>query len=124
MRLKTEEIIKSFMEKCETKNQSKVKEMTKVLCDFRKCIYNHNGVCTKEVIDLDERVEDIFIGCPDAEWEAETDNNSAYEALNIQAKRKELPYDAMGDYSKIPQYTTPDEWYRDNFIRREPNGLK
>lgn len=48
----------------------------------------------------------------------------AYEALKIQAEREELPYDAMGDYSKIPQYTTADEWYKDNFVRRECNGHK
>lgn len=48
----------------------------------------------------------------------------AYEALKIQAEREELPYDAMGDYSQIPHYSTGDEWYRDNFIRRECNGHK
>lgn len=48
--------------------------MTKVLCDFKKCIYNRNGVCTKEVIDLDERVEDVFVGCPDSEWKGGTEN--------------------------------------------------
>ena len=48
----------------------------------------------------------------------------AYEALKIQAEREELPYDAMGDYSQIPQYTTADEWYRDNFVRREHDGHK
>lgn len=45
--------------------------MTKVLCDFRECIYNQDGICTKEVIELDERVEDILVGCPDAEWEGD-----------------------------------------------------
>lgn len=48
--------------------------MTKVLCGFRICIYNQSGVCTKEVIDLDERVEDLIVGCPDAEWEDGTEN--------------------------------------------------
>ena len=48
----------------------------------------------------------------------------AYEALKVQAEREELPYDAMGNYSRTPQYTTPDEWYRDNFIRREHDGHK
>ncbi len=47
---------------------------TEVLCDFKRCIYNQNGVCTKEVIDLDERVEDVFIGCPDAEWKEGIEN--------------------------------------------------
>lgn len=43
--------------------------MSKVLCGFRECIYNQDRVCTKDVINLDERVEDIFVGCPDTEWE-------------------------------------------------------
>ena len=48
--------------------------MTKVLCDFKRCIYNQSGICTKEVIDLDERVEEVFIGCPDAEWKGDIEN--------------------------------------------------
>lgn len=45
-----------------------------VLCGFKKCVYNQNGVCMKEVIHLDERVEDIFVGCPDAEWKDGVEN--------------------------------------------------
>ena len=48
--------------------------MTKVLCSFRECTYNQNGACTKEVIDLDTRVEDVFVGCPDSEWEDNIEN--------------------------------------------------
>lgn len=65
--------------------------MTKVLCDFRKCVYNQNKVCTKEIINLDERVKNIFVGCPDAEWEAEVDDNSAFEEYKDEV-RKEYEY--------------------------------
>lgn len=47
--------------------------MTKVYCNFINCIYNINEECNKDIIYLDERVEDIFIGCPDAEWENEVE---------------------------------------------------
>lgn len=47
----------------------------KVLCSFLECFYNENGICAKEFIDLDERVEDIFIGCPDAEWKDGIEND-------------------------------------------------
>ena len=49
--------------------------MTKVLCGFKECVfikdYDPNegvGICSKEEIVLDERVEDIFVGCPDTKW--------------------------------------------------------
>lgn len=55
--------------------------MTKVLCGFKNCIfikdYDPNedvGVCSKEEIVLDERVEDVFIGCPNAEWKGDIEN--------------------------------------------------
>ena len=45
------------------------KTITAVRCDFADCIYNVGGKCSKKEIYLDNRVDDIFIGCPDAEWE-------------------------------------------------------
>ena len=45
------------------------KTITIVHCDFADCIYNINGKCSKKEICLDNRVDDIFVGCPDAEWE-------------------------------------------------------
>lgn len=45
------------------------KTITVVYCDFTDCIYNIDGKCSKKVICLDNRVDDIFVGCPDAEWE-------------------------------------------------------
>lgn len=49
--------------------------MVKVFCDFIDCLYNEHAECNKEEIYLDDRVNDIFIGCPDAEW-------SAYDCMN------------------------------------------
>lgn len=45
------------------------KTITAVRCDFADCIYNVGGKCSKKEIYLDNRVDDIFVGCPDAEWE-------------------------------------------------------
>lgn len=45
------------------------KTITVVHCDFTDCTYNIDGKCSKKEICLDNRVDDIFIGCPDAEWE-------------------------------------------------------
>lgn len=45
--------------------------MTKVKCTFEKCLFNENGICQKEEIELDSHVLDIDCGCPDAEWEEE-----------------------------------------------------
>lgn len=42
--------------------------MTDVLCDFDECNFYKGGHCTKDKIYLDERVNDIYVGCPDAEW--------------------------------------------------------
>lgn len=47
--------------------------MTMVYCGFTDCIYNKNGECDKDKIYLDELVEDIYIGCPNAEWECEVE---------------------------------------------------
>ena len=54
--------------------------MTKVLCSFRECVFIKDydsdeeiGICSKEEIVLDEAVEDICVGCPDAEWEGDTE---------------------------------------------------
>lgn len=43
--------------------------MTKVKCTFEECLFNNNGICQKEEIELDVHVRDIDSGCPDAEWE-------------------------------------------------------
>lgn len=40
--------------------------MTLVYCEFTDCIFNKNGICTKDEIWLDENVSNIDIGCPDA----------------------------------------------------------
>lgn len=47
--------------------------MTMVYCGFIDCIYNKDKECNKDEIYLDELVEDIIIGCPDAEWESEVE---------------------------------------------------
>lgn len=43
--------------------------MTRVLCEFKECIYNQDNECIKDEIWLDEHVSNIDVGCPDAEWE-------------------------------------------------------
>lgn len=50
----------------------------RVYCGFKECKwcrdwdeYEEVGICTKEEIELDWRVEGINCGCPDAEWESE-----------------------------------------------------
>ena len=45
--------------------------MTTVHCAYEECIYNQDTECTKDEIYLDDSVEDILVGCPDAESEAE-----------------------------------------------------
>ena len=45
--------------------------MTMVYCGFTDCIHNKDKECNKDEIYLDEQVEDIIIGCPDAESEVE-----------------------------------------------------
>ncbi len=45
--------------------------MTKVKCTFEKCLFDNDGICQKEEIELDEQVRYIDSGCPDAEWEDE-----------------------------------------------------
>lgn len=62
-----------FRDECEDErnqmcNNILFKNFIKIYCDFTICIYNNNGKCSKDVIHLDERVDDIFVGCPDAEW--------------------------------------------------------
>lgn len=49
-------------------NDTLCENFTKVYCNFTICIYNNNEECSKDIIHLDERVDDIFVGCPDAEW--------------------------------------------------------
>ena len=51
--------------------------MTRVICTFHQCKHLTDiddegyGICGKEEITLDERVDNIFVGCPDAEWNTE-----------------------------------------------------
>lgn len=45
------------------------KTITVIHCDFTDCVYNIDGKCSKKEICLDNRVDDVFVGCPDAEWE-------------------------------------------------------
>ena len=56
--------------------------MTKVFCGFQECIFckewdkeNLEGVCTKDCIHLDNEIENIYVGCPDAEWEDEEEDD-------------------------------------------------
>lgn len=49
--------------------------MTYVMCTYYDCIHNRRwdseeeyGVCCKKIITLDDRVGNIFCGCPDSEW--------------------------------------------------------
>jgi len=58
------------------------KTITIVHCDFTDCIYNIDGKCSKKEIYLDNRVNDIFTGCPDAEWE----NNGNIGGINDQER--------------------------------------
>lgn len=49
--------------------------MTKVICSYVDCKYLKDvdggyGICGKDEITLDEAVDMIFVGCPDAEaWD-------------------------------------------------------
>ena len=55
--------------------------MTKVLCTYFECLYNEHtnesdyGICKKEIIVLDEEVDNVFIGCPCAIWKDEENGN-------------------------------------------------
>jgi len=49
--------------------------MAKVKCTFEECLFNENGICQKEEIELDSRVLNIDCGCPDAEWEDEVEED-------------------------------------------------
>lgn len=59
--------------------------MTDVYCTFKNCIYwkkdTENswdiGICTKDFILLDDAVNDIMFGCPDAEWIDEEEEDDA-----------------------------------------------
>ena len=51
--------------------------MVEVYCTFDECIYykvhdEDYGTCTKDHITLDERVQNILYGCPDAEWDEQS----------------------------------------------------
>lgn len=53
--------------------------MTKVYCNFKECHYisqwaDTMGICIKDEIILDDAVEAIMFGCPDAEWNYEVEN--------------------------------------------------
>ena len=49
--------------------------MTKVKCSFEKCLFNNDGICQKEEIELDYQVRYIDCGCPNAEWEEEGESD-------------------------------------------------
>lgn len=52
--------------------------MTKVHCTFTECnfirlIEEDYGICERDEITLDEEVSGRTCGCPDAEWEEQTE---------------------------------------------------
>lgn len=53
--------------------EERPKSMTRVICGFDGCKYwtkgEYLGICMKNEIILDEAVDGIFVGCPDAEWD-------------------------------------------------------
>lgn len=54
--------------------------MTTVRCSFDRCIYydpagdGYLGICQRDEIILDDAVQEILCGCPDAEWEEGKDD--------------------------------------------------
>lgn len=56
--------------------------MTYVFCGFKECTFCQDwieeeqvGICTNKCIILDNRVDDIFIGCPNAIWKDTEEDN-------------------------------------------------
>ena len=54
--------------------------MVEVYCTFDECIYykphdEEYGICTKDHITLDDRVDDVMFGCPDSEWNGQTERS-------------------------------------------------
>lgn len=54
--------------------------MTRVLCGYADCkYYKHQyedvGECQREEILLDDNVDSVYVGCPDAEWEEREDGD-------------------------------------------------
>ena len=53
---------------------------TTVYCTFMECKHikyldeNGCGICGKDEITLDDGVDSIMYGCPDAEWDKEVEN--------------------------------------------------
>ena len=56
--------------------------MTTVRCSFDRCVYcepakdGYLGICQRHEIVLDDAVQEILCGCPEAEWEEVEDDES------------------------------------------------